>query len=232
VTETLTYYHGPPLPKHPLADVKWGMVLVVMAILHIVLIFSQTSPYVDICIVLVPIGQYFWPLVAFAVAVWTAGRAFSPRFGPPKRLRLIIAVLLALFAIDTITGGNYRWFELAMRYQISKVGGPTALQTWAQNELGTPAKIAALDQDAGGPLLASRTPRAYQHWFGHFGPMYRQSQGGGPAFQFDNGGWDMGWGVIVGRSDLKIVYPRGINGGNNYWTRQIQPGVLLYAFPF
>jgi hypothetical protein len=42
----------------------------------------------------------------------------------------------------------------------------------------------------------------------------------------------MGWGVILGRTDLTTAYPRGINGGNGYWTKQLQPGVFLYAFPF
>jgi hypothetical protein len=41
----------------------------------------------------------------------------------------------------------------------------------------------------------------------------------------------MGWGVIVGRTDLKAVYPRGLPGSSQDWTKQIQPGVFLYPFP-
>jgi hypothetical protein len=233
LAQRLAYYHGPPPPRQPSnADVTWGIVLVIMAVLHIGMIFSQTSPYVDLCIVIVPLGRYFWPVVAFSVALCMAGRAANPRFGSFKRIRLILAALLVLFGIDTLTGGNYRWFELAMRHEMAKVGGPAALQAWGQSSLSSTEKIAAFDKDGGGILNPNQVPPALQHWFGHGGPMYRMSQDGGPAFQFDNGGWDMGWGVIVGRTDLTTAYPRGINGGNGYWTKQLQPGVFLYAFPF
>ena len=62
-------------------------------------------------------------------------------------------------------------------------------------------------------------------------PEYRHIKSGGPWFMFNRGGWDMGWGVIVGKRDLvdpsPINLPYGQHGG---WTKQLQPGVYLYAF--
>ena len=62
-------------------------------------------------------------------------------------------------------------------------------------------------------------------------PLYRRLNSGGPWFMFDKGGWDYGWGVIVGKTDL--VNPSPINlpyGGHGGWTKELQPGVFLYAF--
>jgi hypothetical protein len=214
------------------ADVKWGIAVLVLLILQIVWILVKACPVVGMCFPFPACTDLLWPIIATSLAIWIAAMACGHQPRRRRVFRLLVAGLLAVFSIDSFTGGQLRWFELAMRWQMAKVGGPDALQRWAQGELETPQQIAALDEDAGGPLLASRTPANLKHWYGHFPPMYRLTRGGGPFFQFDNGGWDMGWGVIVGRTDLKDPWPvANPTNGRQGWVEELQPGVFLYSFP-
>jgi hypothetical protein len=48
---------------------------------------------------------------------------------------------------------------------------------------------------------------------------------------FDKGGWDMGWGIILGKDDLSDPSPINLPPGQHAgWTKRLQPGVFLYAF--
>ena len=89
---------------------------------------------------------YLWPAVAIGLAIWLGARAVANRTNQQRSLvRAILALLLVAFATDTLTGGDYRWFELAMRREMRKCGGPAALQNWAQRVLTSPQQVAAFE---------------------------------------------------------------------------------------
>ena len=56
-------------------------------------------------------------------------------------------------------------------------------------------------------------------------PTYMTHQPCGPFFMFEDGGWDRGWGVMIGKTNLPNP-----TLGVPIWTKQLQPGVYLFSF--
>jgi hypothetical protein len=215
-------------------DIIWAVAVSALFAAHIALILGQACPYWSICFPCTPIAPYFWPILAIGQAIWLITRAREERAIRPRRTaRVVLALILIAFATDTLTGGDYRWFEIAMRREMRKCGGPAPLQGWAQGILTSPQQIAALEDheiDIKDLPSGIKSFAAEACEFPHT-PQYRRLSSGGPWFMFNQGGWDMGWGVIVGKSDL--VDPSPINlpyGQHRGWTKELQPGVYLYAF--
>jgi hypothetical protein len=148
-----------------------------------------------------------------------------------SRMRIMRSVLtgvLALCIADILTAGEYRWFEIGMRRELRNLGGATALQTWAQNTLDSTQTLANWEEK---DMVATDLPPQFRTFAAQFRPLFRHVNTGGPFFMFDDGGWDMGWGVIVGKTDL--ANPSPVNappGQQRGWTKRLAPGAYLYAF--
>jgi hypothetical protein len=207
--------------------------VVVLALLagHIALILAQVCPYWTICFPFTLLAPLLWPVVAICLAIVLACRkALSGAGRHWRSVRSILAALLVLFATDTLTGGDYRWFEIAMRGEMRKCGGPEAIQRWAQNALSSPQKIASLEDHDVDPqtlppeiIAFSSAAAEWPHV-----PLYLHVGSGGPSFMFARGGWDNGWGIIVGKSDM--ADPSPVHGPYGGWTKKLRPGVYLFAF--
>jgi hypothetical protein len=215
-------------------DIVWSIVVIMLFVAHIALILGQACPYWSICFPCTPIAPYLWPVVAIVLAIILAFREFFfGSRGSWRSGRSILAVLLVLFSADTLTGGDYRWFEIAMRREMRKCGGATALQLWAQQVLTSPRQIASFEANGVTPKDLSPQVKGFAAEAcepPHI-PLYRPINSGGPWFMFDSGGWDMGWGIILGKSDL--VDPSPVNmpyGQHRGWIKRLQAGVYLYAF--
>ncbi len=215
-------------------DLILGTAVAVLFAGHILLILLQACPYWTMCFPFPSAGPYVWPIAAIGLAVYLLGAVISPdeMRRRSRRARLILALLLVAFATDTLTGGDYRWFELEMRWEMRTCGGPAGLQQWAQSVLTSPQWIATFEER---DVRPSDLPPAIRRFAAktckfHV-PQYRSVKIGGPWFMFDDGGWDMGWGIIVGKRDMTdpspVNMPRGEHVG---WTKQLQPGVYLYAY--
>jgi hypothetical protein len=215
-------------------DIVWSIVVVLLFVAHIALILGQVCPYWSICFPCTPIAPYLWPAVAIVLAIILASREFFSGYrGSWRSGRSILAVLLVLFATDTLTGGDYRWFEIAMRREMQKCGGPTSLQQWAQQSLTSPQQIASFEANGVTPKDLSSQVQSFAAEaceFPHI-PFYRPINTGGPWFMFNQGGWDMGWGIILGKNDLPDPSPVNMPYGQHRgWTKRLQAGVYLYAF--
>jgi len=214
-------------------DVIWARLIVVLFVAHIGLILLQACPYWTICFPCTPVAPILWPIVAMGLAAWLIRQAICDEgFRSSRSARVLLAVMLIAFGADTLTGGDYRWFEIAMRHEMRKCGGPALLQNWVQGELDSPSTVAAFEDHG---VNQTDLPPEIQAFAadaseGHI-PQYRRLSDGGPWFMFDRGGLDMGWGIIVGRSDL--IDPSPVNmpyGQHRGWTKRLYPGVYLYAF--
>ena len=181
------------LRQRPNRDITWAIIVVALFAAHIAFIVGQACPYWSICFPFTPLAPYLWPIVAIALAIQLIARALFNRAIQPRRLaRMILALLLIAFATDTLTGGDYRWFEIAMRREMRKCGGPTVLQQWAQNVLTSPQTIASFEERGGGGIDPKALPPELKSFASAHTPIYRQINSGGPWFMFAQGGWDMG----------------------------------------
>ena len=144
-----------------------------------------------------------------------------------RRLQIVrrsLGFILLLFAADTATGGDYRWFEIAMRRELQKCGGPTALQESAQVALADPSQLKRSDRDLGLPPSSPLATFAKGRE-----ASYMSSEAGGPFIMIQTGGWDSYWGVMIGRTDLVDPNPMGGVVRRTAWVKEIQPGVFIFA---
>jgi len=242
------YQQQNPSKRFP-RDIAWASAISALFVAHIYFIIIKVCPYWSICFPCTPLAPYAWPLVAIGLAmrlIWLATKAQSaPRRRP---IRYGLAILLLLFATDTLTGGDYRWFELAMREQLKKCGGPEALQAWALGHLSTakpPEEYDDKELDFAEMPTPIRNFASGYHWatynfiqqdrdqpfkyISHDGtPSYDTRE---PAIVFDDGGWDMGWGIVVGKPDLDNGSPMNTTDPKKRgWTKRLKPGLFIYAF--
>jgi hypothetical protein len=203
-----------------------AIILCLVFAFHIIFILNNDGPYWAMCFPVPNAGPYLWPMLAIALAL-----ILFLRSRPGARiLRGVLAALLLTFAADTLTGGDYRWFELAMRREMSRCGGIAALQAWAEQALNSPQQLASEDEQADFKTLPPEVQRFALATCKFRTPWYRTAAKGGPSFMFGNGGWDMGWGVIIGKRDLHAPSPVNVPAGRHVgWLKQLQPGVYLYV---
>ncbi len=231
---------SPPRPqRRKRGDLVFGIVVAVVFVLHIIGIFVAGGPYWSLSFPLPYAGPYVWSIAAIGAGAWLLKVVFSSNMSRRNRwIRLFLAMFLVAFAIDTLTGGDYRWLELEMRWEMRTCGGPAGLQQWAQSVLTSPQEVLHLEylarQDQA--VQISDLPPAIKQFAAKTcqskKPYYRKIESGGPWFMFDDGGWDVGWGVIVGKRDLVnpcplVSVPSAAHVG---WIKQLQPGVYLYAY--
>ena len=216
-------------PVESRRDIVIACMLLAFYAAQVLWMVFEHCPFWSFCFPLVSIGPYFWIAVAVAVGFSSVRRIRSgARLSCVRVVRTILAVVLALCIADILTAGDHRWFELGMRRELRNLGGATALQTWAQNTLESPEILANWDEKN---MVATDLPPQFRTFASQFRPLYRRVETGGPFFMFDDGGWDMGWGLIVGKADL--CNPSPVNAGpgeQRGWTKQVAPGVYLYAF--
>ena len=218
-----------PRRKRLTRDLILCLIVIVLFVAHIALILGQTCPYWSICFPFTPLAPFVWPPVAIILAVvqlCTVLLGKSPT-DPARWSRIVIALLLIAFAADTLTGGDYRWFTIAMRRQLRQCGGAAPLQAWVQATLANPARVAYFESNG---IDRKDLPPQFQSFAADFGPFY-SSGSDGTWIEFQTGGLDAGWGIVV--SNTNLTYP--FKGGGRIseprtWIKQLQPGVYLFAF--
>jgi hypothetical protein len=213
-----------PIPRKRVpTDVVLGFVLMTIFILHIGEILLLRYPLWGFCFPFTPIAPYFWELVAIIAAVTILVRCVFDR--SRRVLRLVIAVLVIAFSTDSFLGGDFRWFALTMQTELQRCGGASALQAWAQSALSTPQNIASYENSG---LDLKTLPPQFHAFAVDFHPDYVSANAYGPAFMFDAGDWDDGWGVIVGKTDFPP--PTFHWTGSKPWTKKLCPGLYLFFF--
>ena len=206
-------------------DLKWGLAIAAVFVLHTVTILLQGCPFWSCCFPFTPIAPILWP----GAAVMSAGICLyrAARSGVPARVeRVLLSALLLLFIVDSVTDGDHRWFEVAMRRQEAKIHLDD-LQAWTQSQLSSPQQLAVWE-DKG--LATNQLPIQCQNLPYHYYPLYRSSSAGGPFVQLGTGGWDMGWGYIIGRTDLSDPSPVAAGSPGSHWVKKLKPGIFIFAF--
>ena len=222
----------PPSKRWP-RDIVWSFVVVGLFAAHFAEIFGQLGPYWTFCCFFFGVARYSLPVIAIILAVTTMGR-HALEGGASKalrRVRLGLAILLSFLAIDTLTGGDYRWFELAMRYDMARFGGMQSLQSWAQNNLETVGP----DESWGYSLHPMDMPKQVQNFAAQFqeaGYIHvSDGQTEVPTIDLSNGGAELHWGIVLTKRDMASLgsTKSPFIGRRNVWIKQLQPGVFLYA---
>jgi hypothetical protein len=208
-----------PIPK----DLVWAGCAIGFYALHVIQVLVTACPFWTMCcIVGVPLLPFVWPMTALIVSVICLKNSFS--FDKRWRLtRLVASTLCVLFLIDCVTGGDLRWFERSMRHRMNAMQ-IDQLQAWAQEEFSSPTRVAQWEDQKVQDL-----PVQFKNHLDGFRPLYRSSGAGGPSIEVGTGGWDMGWGLLVGKTDLTDPLQMGGSPGW-HWVKMIKPGVYIYAF--
>jgi len=203
----------------------WGVVVAAVFAAQLAFILTRACPGWALCCFPLPFTPILFSMVALLLGGVLLMRAIRQK--PWRKLRLVLALVLLCFGADFISGGSYRWFEVAMRMKLREGGGPAALQAWAEKVL-SPENIGKLDQKE---ITYKDLPVAFQDFGKQFHPFYRRPDAGGPDIQFEGGGHVFLYGLIVGKKDLPAAYPKGkgLNAGPAGWSKKLQPGVFLYS---
>jgi hypothetical protein len=225
-----------PLPALPIGpagagkwDIRFGLAAAGVFLMHVVLVVLSACPFWTMCFPLPKIGGFLWAAGALVLIVVLLRRVFARRAIRDSRrvLRIVLALLLVVFVAHSLSRGDYRWFEMGMRWRIDRCGGAGAIQAWAERELNSPTYAGRTGND---PVDLKTLPPNIRRFARADAPLYIGSEPDGPWFLFDHGGLDMGCGVIVGKTSLQNPSP--IIGPGRYrgWIKQLRPGLFLYAF--
>gem|GEM_PF-6047696 len=215
--------------KGGLRDLTWGVVLAAFWILHVIVCFAQGTPVWACCFPIDSLAPYMWSCFAVSSAAFLLWRAFTGN-RRMKTAQATLAFLLLVFTADTLTGGDYRWFELSMRQQLQKCGGAIALQEWAQSNLENIGSAENLKDQTIDP---HQLPPSIQGFAAHFNEISYVfgSDYSVKAILFEYGGWAGGSGILIGKRDIA-------EGGSIResihatlgWTKQLRTGVWLFSF--
>jgi hypothetical protein len=164
-----------------------------------------------------------WPIVIPVSLLSLCIQAFRHR--GQRLIRICLVFLICIFITDYQTGGQYRWFELSMRIKLHEFGGAESLQTWVQNFLSSPEKLAYLQEHE---FDGKRNlPPRMESFASNFTYVYYQPDSRGPSLAFELGARDDHWGITVGGSDLNPSFPSLVS---KPWVKKIHPGVFLYQW--
>ena len=181
-------------------DLAWATVLTSYYVLHVVIILRYSTPFGWFCCCLFPpLDTDGWIVVATLIlgSMWV--QAARKRLWTPSNVaaRIVLSLLLIGCGSDLVTGGNERWFTIALNRDLRACGGPGELQAWAERFLAPDHLNPGRDD-----IQRTELPppiRTFAQRFRMTG-FYQRGEQSWISFQEESA--YIGYGVIVGRSDL------------------------------